>query len=78
VYILLYSLTETENISLEMTPNQRHAFEALRELPPPEDQGSDQWITLDSVMDGKHPLNVSHAGGELSALTDMANKWDEL
>jgi len=37
-----------------------------------------EWITLDSVMDGKHLLNVSHAGGELSALTDMADEWDEL
>jgi len=28
-------------------------------------------------MDGNHQLNVSHAGGELSALTDMAEDWDE-
>jgi hypothetical protein len=59
-----------------MTPRQRRAFEELRELPPA-DQDSNQWITLDSVMDGNHQLNVSHAGGELSALTDMAEDWDE-
>jgi len=60
-----------------MTPCQRRAFKQLRVLPPA-DQESDQWITVDSVMDGNHKLNVSHAGGELSALTDMAEEWDEL
>ena len=50
-----------------MTPGQWLAFQELQELPG-EEQGSDQWITLDSVMDGKHKLSVSHAGGELSAL----------
>jgi hypothetical protein len=63
-------------VSSEMTPSQRRAFEELRELPTT-DQDSDQWITLDSVMDGGHELGVSHAGGELSALADMVEEWDE-
>ena len=41
------------------------------------DQDMDEWITLDSVMDGEHEISVSHAGGELSALTDMAEEWKE-
>ena len=59
-----------------MTSSQRQAFEALRELPT-DDQDMDEWITLDSVMDGEHEISVSHAGGELSALTDMAEEWKE-
>ena len=43
-----------------------------------DDQDLDQWITLDSVMDGGHEISVSHAGGELSALTDMGEEWQEL
>jgi hypothetical protein len=59
-----------------MTPSQRRAFEELRELPTADDD-PDQWITLDNVMDGEQQLSVSHAGGELSALTDMADEWKE-
>jgi hypothetical protein len=66
-----------ENVYSEMTPSQRQAFQELRELPADE-QDSDQWITLDSVMDGEHELSISHAGGELSALVDIANEWDRL
>jgi hypothetical protein len=65
-----------ENVRSEMTPSQRQAFQELRELPTDE-QDSDQWITLDSVMDGEHALSVSHAGGELSALVDIAKEWDK-
>ena len=34
-----------------MAPGQRLTFQELQELPA-EEQDSDQWITLDSVMDG--------------------------
>ena len=29
-------------------------------------------------MDSDHQLNDSHEGGDLSALTDMAEEWDKL
>jgi len=60
----------------EMTPSQRRAFQELRELPADE-QDSDQWVTLDSVMDGEHELSISHAGEELLALVDIAKEWDQ-
>ena len=74
--MLLYLKIGTEIICSEMTPSQRRAFIQLQDLPAAK-QDSDQWVTLDSVMDGDHQLNVSHAGGELSALTDMAEEWDK-
>ncbi|KAF8507900.1 hypothetical protein BU17DRAFT_78031 [Hysterangium stoloniferum] len=37
-------------------------------------QDSDDWIMLDEVLYGSHCLEVSHAGGELSALTDLKDK----
>ena len=71
----MYWMIITDYICSEMTPGQRLAFQELQELPA-EEQDSDQWITLDSVMDGEHELGVSHAGGELSALVDITQEWD--
>jgi hypothetical protein len=65
-----------ETTCSEMTPSQRQAFQELRELPT-DDQDSDQWITFDSVMDGEHELSISHEGGELSTLVDIAQEWDQ-
>ena len=67
----------TENMRSEMTPSQRQAFQELQELPADE-QDFDQWITLNSVMDGKHELSISHVGEELSTLVDIAKEWDQL
>jgi len=51
-----------------MTTSERHGFEELQVLPR---VNLDQWVTLDSVMDGQHQLSISHSGGELSALTNV-------
>jgi hypothetical protein len=58
-----------------MTPDERRSFQALRELPAEAEQNSDDWIMLDEVLDGSYRLDVSHAGGELSALKDLNDEW---
>lgn len=57
-----------------MTPNQRRAFQQLRELPN-DNNDQDDWVMYDGVMDGTHELNISHEGGELDALKDIAHEW---
>ena len=57
-----------------MTTSERHVFEELQVLP---GANLNQWVTLDSVMDGQHQLSLSHAGGELSALTEVDEEWNE-
>jgi len=57
-----------------MTTSKRHSFEGLQVLPRAD---LDQWVTLDSVMDGQHQLSISHAGGELSALADVDEEWNK-
>jgi len=57
-----------------MTTSERHSFEGLQVLPRAD---LDQWVTLDSVMDGQHQLSISHAGGELSALADVDEEWNK-
>jgi hypothetical protein len=56
-----------------MTPDQRRALEALRELPVVGDDDDEVdlgRITLEDILDGSEPLNISHAGGEFAALTE--------
>jgi hypothetical protein len=65
-----------------MTPDERRALEALRELPlvGNDDQHVDLGhVTLEDILDGSEPLNISHAGGEFSALTKELNNdlWKE-
>jgi hypothetical protein len=55
-----------------MTPDERRALEALRELPLDDDDGQHVdlgTITVEDILDGSEPLDISHAGGEFSALT---------
>ena len=56
-----------------MTPDERHALEALRELPIAYDDDDDEIdlgrVTIEDILDGSEPLNISHAGGEFAALT---------
>ena len=65
-----------------MTPDERHALEALRELPlvGDDDQHMDLGrVTLEDILDGSEPLNINHAGGKFSALTkELSNDlWKE-
>jgi len=57
----------------EMTPDERHALEALRELPLDDNDGQHMdlgtIVTVEDILDGSEPLDISHAGGEFSALT---------
>lgn len=62
-------------IFLEMTPDERRSYQALRELPTEAHQNSDDWIMLDDILDGSRRLEVSHEGGELSALADLTDEW---
>src|SRR5882672_2329588 len=73
-FIHLYQFMGAK-LQTEMTTSERHDFEELQGLPRA-DLG--QWVTLDSVMDGQHQLSISHAGGELSALTDVDEEWNKL
>ena len=57
-----------------MTTSERHGFEELQVLPR---VNLDQWVTLDSVIDGQHQLSISHAGGELFALADVDEEWNK-
>lgn len=56
----------------EMTPEQRHALEALGELPGADDNDDyvdeDISISLNSILDGTVPLDISHGGGEFTEL----------
>lgn len=55
-----------------MTPEERRALEALRELPTVdgnEDGFELQDFSLDEVLDGSIPLDISHEGGEFAELT---------
>jgi hypothetical protein len=61
-----------------MTPDEQRSFQALRELPDEAGQNSNDWIMLDEVLDGSQHLEVSHAGGELSALADLGDEWRKL
>ena len=57
---------------VEMTPDQRRALEALRELPIVGDDDDEidlGRVTLEDILDGSEPLDISHAGGEFVALT---------
>ncbi|KAF8515264.1 hypothetical protein BU17DRAFT_76911 [Hysterangium stoloniferum] len=54
-----------------MTPDEHWSFQALREFSDETGRDSDDWIMLDEVLYGSHCWEVSHAGGELSALTDL-------
>lgn len=57
-----------------MTPDQRRAIEALRELPSVDGNELDselQDISLSDVLDGSIPLEMSHEGGEFAALTHV-------
>lgn len=56
-----------------MTAAELREFEALKHLPKDTDDNSQDWIMVDDVLDGTHELNISHEGGELSALQDMAD-----
>ena len=54
-----------------MTPDERHALEALRELPivgDDDDETDLGCVTLEDILDGSEPLNISHAGREFAAL----------
>ena len=55
-----------------MTPAEKKAFHEMWELP--EEQDSSDWITLDDVLDGSIPLDISHKGGELDGLGDEFRK----
>jgi hypothetical protein len=61
------------NIHTEMTPDQRRALEALRDLPMAGDDDDEidlGRVTIEDILDGSEPLNISHAGGELAALAE--------
>ena len=54
-----------------MTPDKCHALEALRELPivgDDDDETDLGCVTLEDILDGSEPLNISHAGREFAAL----------
>ena len=56
----------------EMTPDQHCALEALQELLIVGDDDDEMdlgRITLEDILDGSEPLDISHAGGEFAALT---------
>jgi len=59
--------------SIEMTPDQRRALKALRELPLLDSNGNDpdyedEDINLGDILDGSAPLDISHGGGEFNEL----------
>ena len=59
------------NIHTEMTPDQRRALDALWDLPlagNDDDEIDLGHVTIEDILDGSEPLNISHAGGELAAL----------
>jgi hypothetical protein len=62
---------ELNMVHTEMTPDQRRALEALRDLPlagNDDDEIDLGRVTIEDILDGSEPLNISHAGGELAAL----------
>jgi hypothetical protein len=62
------------NIYTEMTPDQLHALEALRDLPIAGDDDNKVdlgRVTIEDILDGSEPLKISHAGGELAALAEQ-------
>lgn len=55
-----------------MTAEETSALERLRELPVASNDGQDydyEDLTLNDVLDGSIPLDISHAGGEYEELT---------
>ena len=64
-------------ILTEMTPDQHHALEALRELLIVGDNDDEMdlgRVTLEDILDGSEPLDISHAGGEFAALAKELNE----
>lgn len=73
VYLFGQLGSKLNNIHTEMTPDQRHALEALRDLPIAGDDDDEidlGRVTIEDILDGSEPLNISHAGGELAALAE--------
>ena len=73
-FVYLFVQLRADNLCTlaEMTPDQRHALEALQELPivgDDDDKMDLGHITLEDILDGSEPLDISHAGGEFAALT---------
>lgn len=56
-----------------MTPEQRCALEALRELPDADDDSEyvddGIGISINAILDGTAPLDISHGGGEFRELS---------
>ena len=53
-----------------MLTDERHALEALWELPMDDNSGDEYFrdINLDGILDGLQSLDISHAGGEFETL----------
>jgi hypothetical protein len=73
-FVYLFVQLRADNLCTlaEMTPDQRRALEALRELPIVGDDDDEMdlgHVTLEDILDGSEPLDISHAGGEFAALT---------
>lgn len=58
-----------------MTPVQRRALEALRELPLADDDPnySLENVNIEDILDGSEALDISHAGGEFAELAKELN-----
>lgn len=57
-----------------MTPEDRRKYEQLRAIPEAGDENEDNFeytdITINEILDGSAPLEISHAGGEYEELRD--------
>jgi hypothetical protein len=60
-----------------MSAAELRKFQDLRKLPPIVDHDSDEWVTFDDVVEGAYAIEISHEGGEITALKGMAEEWDK-
>jgi hypothetical protein len=62
---------------IEMTPDEQHRLEALRELAVMDKEDSDTMledINMQDILNGDEHLDISHASGEFAVLAAELNR----